>query len=99
MSIFILWIKLIQRNVSRCHEGLMFPKLAERFRMIRKVSESFDDFDNLHRIWDQKYHITDKRIPKMTSLDRIHTQKLHNQANDRRNFRKLSECFEKFRKP
>ena len=42
---------------SRFLEGLVFPKLSERFRKFRN---HLVYFNNLHRVWDQKFHITDK---------------------------------------
>ena len=76
--------------ISRFHEGLMFPKLSERFGKFRNHSV---DFIILHSISGQEYHITDKYIPKMTLLARNHMHKLYKRATDRRNFPKDSESF------
>ena len=54
---------------SRFHEGSMFPKDSERFGKFRNHSV---DFIILHGIWDQKYNITEEKLPKMALPDRHH---------------------------
>ena len=46
-----------------------FPKDSERFGKFRNHSV---DFIILHWIWDQKYHITEEKLPKMALSDRNH---------------------------
>ena len=93
------WIHVFTLS-SHFQEGFMFLKISETLREIRKVSESFGWlYIILSRIWGEKYHITDKNIPKMALLDRRHLSKLYKQATDCQNIPKHLECFRKFGKP
>ena len=64
-----LYSLAMRDQISRFHEGLIFPKDSERFGKFRNHSA---DFIILHMIWYQKHNVTEEKIPKMALPDRHH---------------------------
>ena len=74
----------------------MLPKLFKTFRKIRKFQNHLVDFNILPRVWGQKYHITGRKIPKMTLLKKTTCKNYvieQSITETFQNFRNVSESF------